>query len=348
MVDAIKAIASQLIVWHHFVAYGPLARTIYPHASGLADWLYADARQAVQAFLVVAGFLAAHSLAPRPDGIRFDTSMQSLAGLARRRYVRLLRPYGVTLLVAIVSALLARAILADVDTPAAPSWGQVAIHLLLLTDIFQVDSLSAGVWYVAVDFQLYCLFLAVLWLAQLFASRFRIEQRTLALVFVVGLCALSLLWFNRNPSMDEWAFYFFGAYGLGVMVQWSEGFTRKHPWLAILLGVMVVSLVLEWRNRLVVAAVTAVLLSIGLHAKPIFSTGLHAMLGWLSRISYSVFLIHYPIVLIVGSIVARVWPESVPIHIAGLLLAWILSLAAGGLLYHRVEVVRSGTLKKNA
>jgi peptidoglycan/LPS O-acetylase OafA/YrhL len=111
---------------------------------------------------------------------------------------------------------------------------------------------------------------------------------------------------------------------------------------------MVVSLVLEWRNRLVVAAVTAVLLSIGLHAKPIFSTGLHAMLGWLSRISYSVFLIHYPIVLIVGSIVARVWPESVPIHIAGLLLAWILSLAAGGLLYHRVEVVRSGTLKKNA
>ncbi|MBK6632741.1 MAG: hypothetical protein IPG33_17865 [Betaproteobacteria bacterium] len=60
-IDAIKAIASQLIVWHHLVAYGPMAETVYPHVEDLTDWLYSHARQAVQAFLVVGGYLAARS-----------------------------------------------------------------------------------------------------------------------------------------------------------------------------------------------------------------------------------------------------------------------------------------------
>ena len=53
IIDFIKALASQLIVWHHFVSYGPLIKTLRPYASGVVDWLFVDARMAVQAFLVV-------------------------------------------------------------------------------------------------------------------------------------------------------------------------------------------------------------------------------------------------------------------------------------------------------
>jgi peptidoglycan/LPS O-acetylase OafA/YrhL len=347
MVDLIKAVASQLIVWHHFAAYGPMARTLRPYAPGLMEWLYADARQLVQAFLVVGGFLAVRSLAPRPDQPCCDPSIRSLAGLAWRRYVRLMRPYGVALLLAIVSAMLARAILADIDTPAVPSWQQLAVHLLLLNDFIQVDALSAGIWYVGIVLQLYCVLLGVLWLSQALAGRYQIDMRRLALWLVVGLSTASLLWFNRNPAMDEWAFYFFGAYGLGVMVQWSGGFTRKHPWLTLMLAVFIVALELEWRTRLVVAASTALLLGIGVHAPPIFGQGVQAVMAWLSRISYSVFLIHYPVVLIVGAIIARIWPDVVAMHVVGLMLAWLLSLAAGTVLYHQIEAKRPTALKRH-
>ncbi len=337
IVDAIKAIASQLIVWHHFAAYGPLARTVHPYAAQLMDWLYADARQAVQAFLVLGGFLAARSLAPRPHAPCFDTSARGVAQLVWRRYVRLVRPYAVVLLLAIAAAALARQILNDVDTPAVPALLQLLAHILLIHDIVDVNSLSAGVWYVAIDFQLYVVLLLLLWLAQVSADRYQVAMRWVALLAVVGLIASSLLWFNRNPAMDEWALYFFGAYGLGVMVQWSSGLTRKHFWLTMVFSAVILALALEWRSRLVVALFTALILSVGLHVKPVLNQRVHDVVAWLSRISYSVFLIHYPIILLIGSIFARLWPHHVEAHIAGLLAAWLLSLAGGAVLYQQVE-----------
>jgi len=61
-IDALKAVASQLIVLHHLAFYGPMsdyAQELFP---GLMSWLYDYARIAVQAFLVIGGFLAAQAL----------------------------------------------------------------------------------------------------------------------------------------------------------------------------------------------------------------------------------------------------------------------------------------------
>ena len=59
IVDVIKVLASQLIVLHHFVSYGSMAKTVYPYATHMFDWLYNDGRMAVQAFLLLGGFFAA-------------------------------------------------------------------------------------------------------------------------------------------------------------------------------------------------------------------------------------------------------------------------------------------------
>lgn len=49
--DTLKAVASQFIVLHHLVAYGPLAEAFRSRFPQLADWLYYDGRLAVQVFL---------------------------------------------------------------------------------------------------------------------------------------------------------------------------------------------------------------------------------------------------------------------------------------------------------
>ena len=65
-IDWGKALASQLIVWHHLVHYGPLAPRLSAFAPGLLAWLNDRALYAVQVFLVVGGYLAARSLWPQP------------------------------------------------------------------------------------------------------------------------------------------------------------------------------------------------------------------------------------------------------------------------------------------
>ena len=63
-VDALKAIAVQLIVLHHLAFYGPMSDNAYKLAAAAISWLSQDVRIAVQAFLVIGGFLAARRLAP--------------------------------------------------------------------------------------------------------------------------------------------------------------------------------------------------------------------------------------------------------------------------------------------
>jgi hypothetical protein len=50
--------------------------------------------------------------------------------------------------------------------PGEPEFTQFLAHALLLHSVMGIDSLSAGVWYVAIDFQLFALMLALLWLGQ--------------------------------------------------------------------------------------------------------------------------------------------------------------------------------------
>ncbi len=56
-IDALKALASQLIVLHHLAFYGPMSDYAQTIAPDLISWLYDYARIAVQVFLVIGGFL---------------------------------------------------------------------------------------------------------------------------------------------------------------------------------------------------------------------------------------------------------------------------------------------------
>lgn len=339
MVDLVKALASQLIVLHHFVSYGPMVRAVSDYAPRLIDWLYEDGRLAVQAFLVVGGFLSARSLAPRLRELSLDPSGAALLRLAWHRYVRLLRPYLPALLLAIIFAAIARMLVTDPDTPAPPSFSQVLYHLLLINDIAGVDALSTGVWYVAIDMQLYCMLLLLLWAAQRL-SALGVKKHAAGLFLLTVLAAVSLLWINRDESFEIWGVYFFGTYALGMMVYWASAGRSKYPWLAVLLLIYLLALAIEWRTRLVVAVLTAALLAIGHRSayRPRYAA--KAVTEWLSRISYSVFLIHYPVVLLVGSLFERLWPENGPMAIAGFLTAWLMTLALADRLHYGIEARR--------
>ncbi len=331
-VDLVKALAAQLIVWHHFVSYGPLVKTLRPYAPALVDWLYIDARMAVQAFLVVGGFLAARSLAPQLDAPGPAWDGRRVATLAGRRYRRLIPPFFVALALAIVCAALARAVLADPDTPAAPTFRQVLFHLLLIHDITGTEALTTGAWYVVADLQLFTLLLGLLWLAQALARRMGCGPAPVRAALVLGLGALSLFWASRSPALEAWALYFFAAYALGIAAQWAAWAAAPAPnragvaTLLALLLLYALALAVDWRERPLVSLLTATLLLWGARARCPFGPRLQACSAGLSRISYWVFLIHYPLIMLFGVVVERLWPGQPLPAAAGLLAAWAATL----------------------
>ncbi len=328
-IDALKLIGSQLIVLHHFAAYGPLADAMSRAAPSLSAWLYDYARMAVQVFLVLGGYLAARNLAPE-GRIRVGSPWPTLW----RRYQRLVLPFLAAMLLAVLAALLARHWLSDEFIPAAPTLGQALSHALLLHSVLDHDALSAGVWYVAIDFQLFALLTLLLWLGR---------RRRWSLLLVLGLMMTSLFFFNRDAGWDDWALYFFGAYGMGALAYWVG--SSRHP--GTLLGLMTLAglaaLALDFRGRIALALVVALLLALLQwrdHSSPRQShmpAGLGELVGRLGQSSYALFLVHFPVLMLGNAVLAKLQLHSAADAMGVLLASWAASLALALLFERWVE-----------
>ncbi|MDO9360552.1 MAG: acyltransferase family protein [Polaromonas sp.] len=321
-VDALKALACVLIVWQHLAFYGPMSDVVHGAMPALMNWLYTYGRMAVQVFLVVAGFLAACSLAPQGSAV-----FRQPDRLLLRRYRRLALPLAVAVLVTVAVAALVRPWLHHASVPGAPTFWQLLANLFLLQDLVGEDALSAGLWYVAIDFQLFAMSVALLTLLR--GER----HRWLAL----ALAAASLLVFNRHSWLDMTGLYFFGAYALGMMAWWAARDAQPGRWLLAIVVLGASALLIDFRGRLVVALAVALAL-VWMQRGGWAARWLQA--PWIRQLgerSYSIFLIHFPVCLLVNALVIQLWPGQLAANALGMLSAFGLSLLAGAFLYRTVE-----------
>ena len=330
-IDALKAIASQLIVLHHLAFYGPMSDVAHDLVPSLISWLSQDARIAVQVFLVIGGFLAAKTLAPQG---------KLLAGnplaLLQSRYFKLVIPYFAALLVAMICAAFAGTLMTHDSIPGAPEFLQLAAHTLLLQNLLGFDALSAGVWYIAIDFQLFALLLGTLWFATRFGARIN-GIRVLSVLFVALLAGASLFYFNRDSSWDDWALYFFGSYALGVLTYWASTRENSAGWLGLIAAAVIAALLMDYRSRIAVALVIALALGMTQRTGSLETWPQNRLLAYLGQISYSVFLLNFPVALAVNALFAYFAPENVLVNALGVLVAWLACVLAGAAFHRYVE-----------
>jgi peptidoglycan/LPS O-acetylase OafA/YrhL len=340
MVDLGKAVASQLIVCHHLALYGPMSEAVETLVGSLMAWLVSHARLAVQVFLVMGGFLAARSLLPSPQ-----TPTGPVPGALWRtlghRLRRLMPAYLMALLAAVGCALCARTLIDHPTIPEAPTPWQFAANALMLQDVLGEDALSAGIWYVAIDAQLHALLALVCVVRARWVGDAAWRGRVTAAGMVLMIAA-SLLVFNRDSDLDAWAPYFVGAYGLGVLAQWARTSARPALWTGLIAGLTVLALLVEWRSRVALAGCVALVLALDIGRGWRWLNGgpVQRVVVFLSSVSYAVFLIHYPVSLVVGALFHSLWPASPVLNLLGLGVAWAMSLLAGWGLQVALEPVR--------
>ncbi|MCM5570321.1 acyltransferase [Burkholderiaceae bacterium FT117] len=328
LIDAMKALGCIAIVLHHLAVYGPMSDAVAGVAQPLFDWLYDRARLAVQVFLVLAGWLVAATLAP--DG---RPAVREPLSLAWKRYRRLAPPLAFAVAIAALVTALVRPWFGHDSLSAPPTLPQFAAHALLLQDVLGFEALSAGVWYVAMDFQL---FVATALLAALAA---RLPGATAAAfpAAVALLAGASLFLFNGNPAYENYAVYFFGAYGLGMLAFWAARSRFRRLALAALVVLGAAALWQEFRKPIAVALATALLVAVADRRGWLASWPRCDALAWLGQRSYSIFVIHYGVLIAFNATWSLLFPDGVWINALGMLGATLASVAAGAALFRTVE-----------
>lgn len=371
-IDVVKGAACLLIVAHHLTVYGPMSDAAGALAPQVFGWLYDYGRWAVQVFLVIGGYLAAASLTPnflQSQQLRHPPPGKSYFGatataLIRRRYCRLIVPYAVAVAASVLIAAIVRPWFPHPSVPDIPSLAQALAHAALLQDILGFKALSAGIWYIAIDFQLYALSVLIFCTAATASRRLpgRSVPRGDCAMLAIGVASLWV--FNRHPALDTTAFYFVGAYVLGMAAYWAAPQPLHNTtaieklvcrsWLGGLIAIGCIALLIQFRGRVALAwgvALVLVALRHGLWKmagdaecapRPfLWKTSGRAVVRWLAALgamSYSVFLIHFPICMLVNAVMARLWPADAGANLLGLAAAMALSLGAGRVLYRCIEL----------
>lgn len=310
---------------------------------GLMTWLFEYGRYAVQIFLVMAGYLATQSLT-RFANAKF--SGQNLLRVIINRYLRLFAPYIAALIFTIFCAWLARFWVIDEFVGETETLAQFVAHLFFLQGILGLDSISAGAWYVAIDWQLY----SVLAIVLISFSSYQV------LIWLISIAAVSsLLYFNRSAQYEAYFIYFIGSYGLGVLAYLAKNFADKKiqvfaKFALIAIGVIIAISTFHqvWLRNFLAWFIALLLLVWGNQSYPrvdsataVWKRKTLRAIAWASPRSYCAFLIHFAFILLANTlyIASGVHSHESGLIAIGLMLGVVAcSTIAANYLYRWVEI----------
>jgi len=340
-IDAIRGVASLVILAHHLVSYVPGADATLAAVPVIHYIVWWYGGLATQVFLVISGFVGGVSLA------RATPEAADLGRLLLVRYLRLALPAVATLLFAI-----------GLYAIVPPSWAAfplfdeitapgVLAHVAFLQDVLGYPSLLAGFWYLSIDWQCNAVMCLLIIVQDAILRRLPGLSRTAQGLAAVGLpmlvAMLSLFVWNGAVAHEIYATYFFGIVFLGTLAGLAVA-GRIPPaifWAYVAsFAVAAGAAVVQSRPHLAVALVAGVAIYLLARQQPSAASRADSLplLGWLGKISYSLFLVHYPTIWAVTSVARGIGGDAAAASWPSLTAAVAASFVAAVLLHRWVEV----------
>jgi peptidoglycan/LPS O-acetylase OafA/YrhL len=212
---------------------------------------------------------------------------------------------------------------------------QVLSHLLLLQQILGFESISLGVWYVAIDWQLYVFFAAIFFLLKSY-------KRSILLLSIFMLLAFA--YFSQKVEFEDYFIYFIGVYGLGMIAfLWDDDLHKPTQIIAKILfiafGVIIFSSVLFDLSIKNVLAYAIALLLVWRGKKPYKQSSIKwaKYLIWMSQRSYCAFLLHFSFILLGNTLYFLLDFHNSKLAILMMVMIMVSSWIAAHFLYQRIE-----------
>lgn len=288
-------------------------------------------RSGVAVFFVLSGFVIAYTTRAMRTG---DQAWRFIV----RRQVRLDPPYytmiAVALAIEVVQSFIGSLQYTTYDL------GTVIANMLYLQGILGVPSILSVAWTLCLEVQFYLVVVLVA-MASSFLGRTDTVRRGIRLGVPLALLAVSLALPLLGLGAGPWFIGLWWMFALGMVLAWFvEGVIRFRTVCAILGAVIVWMTVLQVTGRADAwggewfAIATAVLIA-ALSAKSWLARSPGRVLLYFGRTSYSLYLVHLPVITVVTGAAYKLFPEA---RIPAILLAGAAAIGAAHLLYRFVEL----------
>ena len=342
-VDGLRGIAALAVVICH------CQWTLYvgSHSAGdFMDWLsklVSHLAHGVDVFFVISGFVITHSIGEaKVDGL--------FAGrFAPRRSLRLDPPYWASIAMTLAIIILRQHI--GHDAPAMPSLPQIFAHLFYLQGILGFEQINIVCWTLCLEVQFYLIFIVLIMLSDALWSNESSRPGVVRAWGTAGAFVFSLLWAGAILSTPAFITTWFGPHwhkfliGALIWYAWSGYLPRYMLYAPVLLLGLVISLHRhgpQTLNALVNQGLWSGLATACLFVIAAKFDGFYRWLSWrplqfLGLISYSLYLVHLPLIAIVRGIQTRVFGTSAAGAISCSVMIVIMSIVAGWIMNLLIE-----------
>ncbi|GAA2656032.1 acyltransferase family protein [Paractinoplanes durhamensis] len=297
-IDGLRGLAALYVVVFHCWLLGFPG---FPVNSGPVwfGWLMYG-RLAVVFFLVLSGFSLA--LSPAAVGWRLGGVRRFL----RRRAFRILPAYWAALAISLAVA----AIVVPASRQGPPTSGTTIVYALLLQDIVVAPTPNGAFWSIAVEVELYLVFPVLVML------RRKLGAGALMAIALLPF-ATYVLWSGGNTPVEgvnRLAMNLAPAFVAGMLAAAAvTGPRLPWHWLSLLTGAPVVYVIATrgsawtalhyfWIDLAVVPAMTFLIIAVATGRSAVLQSGPLRALG---SFSYSLYLIHLPVVMVIGRKIVR-------------------------------------------
>ena len=363
-IDGLRGLAALSIVLFHLWWYEPNPTSAFsmmvhlPVIQQLVSWYEPDPaaaialanrgmqevmlkiRGGVQILLVISGFVIAYTL--RNTWMNPREALMFLV----RRLVRLVPAYWTTLGVVILVDMVSQQI-GGLSSPfeEGVSLARLSAHLTFLQDIFGHESFSAGIWTLCIEMQFYLVAVLGWWIAQRAFRRPQVNEprpsaRAIYSVFA-PVAFISLFYWRGMDSTESLVIHFLWMFFLGMATWWTLDGTISLVAFGLIAGIATVELVLFEKNQFenLVALSTALAILVAGRQQKLDQWLNWPWLQYVGRISYSLYLIHFPVCHLLMSAGWKFFSHSPTLTQAMVILSGSLvaSLFAAHALYQLVE-----------
>ena len=335
-VDVLRGLAALTVAMHHIYRYGPLPKAAAAVTPSFLITFFNNGKLGVEMFFVISGFVIAYTLREARITPRY------LGNFALRRSLRLDPPYWCTIVFVIVLYALADRLF-DVEPRLLdnyPSWQQLLAHVFYLQNILGYGNLSVGFWTLCIEVQFYLTFAILLGLSQYIAIRRgagKQQQTAVLAVVFLPLALASLFWFSYSQANTDWVIHFFAFFFLGALAWWSlEGRTPRWMFWSFVAAI-VARQCYHHSLDMTVAVVTGVTIYSVIRAGRGATWLNWSWLERLGRISYSLYLIHYPISWIITTLGYELTGDAPVMAVFWLVLSLVASIGVAQAMHVAVE-----------
>jgi peptidoglycan/LPS O-acetylase OafA/YrhL len=332
-IDALRGIAALWVVFFHANSGQRLTQLINFVPNWVVTIVFKWGSLGVSIFFVLSGFVIAHSLREAKIDLAYWKNFNL------RRFARLNPPYYVSILVALGIAFISSHAKGEVFAPGnAPlSLQRLLAHLFYLQDIFGLAHVNDVYWTLCLEVQFYVVFCTLLAVVHWLDSTWNFGSSRVAVFVPAALLAalfpLGVFGDHGRPLMFLPLWY---GFLLGVFAYWSWRDQLKPIFFYLYSAVLLTGGVIRGSEFTIACVICAIaILEVARANRMMWLSW--SWLQFLGKISYSLYLIHVPILSTVFFLESKLLPHNIGGEIFYLLSGVLVCIVCAAVMWQLVE-----------